>query len=190
MRTRRPAALAGLVVLGVLVTGCVAEASPDPTPTASPSESAEAAPGTRDNPLPVGERIELSEESAWTVGASGPTVVGDGYVVLPLSIRIDWERIRAQLSAAGEDPETADSLGIDPWASLVVRFIGVSGRSYDILDDAAVDIPNQLWQVGTVYPPAEELDVNVGVSVPADEVAGGVWTVLNTGGDAVFLAAG
>ncbi|MBD3753391.1 MAG: hypothetical protein IE935_13480, partial [Micrococcales bacterium] len=46
-----------------------------------------------------------------------------------------------------------------------------------------------LWSIGTVYPPAEDLSANVAVSVPAEEIDGGVWTVLNTGGDAVFLAA-
>lgn len=189
MRFRLAPALAGLVVAAIALVGCVPEAVPDPTPTPTASETVEALPGSRQNPLPVGEVIPLSEDSAWSVGATAPTTVGDGYVVLPLQILIDWDAIREQLTAAGDDPATADTLGIDPWASLVVRFIGASGRSYEIFDNAGADIPNQLWQVGTVYPPADDLEVNVAVTVPADEVAGGVWTVLNTGGDAVFLAA-
>ena len=69
-----------------------------------------------------------------------------------------------------------------------MRYIGASGRSYELFENAAADIPNQLWSIGTVYPPAEDLSANVAVSVPAEEIEGGVWTVLNTGGDAVFLA--
>lgn len=189
MRFQPAAALAALAIAGIALTGCTAESVPDPSPTPATSESAEAAPGTRANPLAVGETIRLSDGSAWSVGAAAATEVGDGYVVLPLRIVIDWDAIRAQLEAAGDDPSDADTLGIDPWASLIVRFIGASGRSYDLFESAAADVPNQLWAVGTVYPPAADLSVNVPVSVPAEEVEGGAWTVLNTGGDAVFLAA-
>jgi len=189
MRSQPAAALAALAIAGIALTGCTAESSPDPSPTPSISESAEAAPGTRANPLAVGETIPLADGSAWSVGATAATEVGDGYVVLPLRILIDWDAIRAQLVESGDDPADADTLGIDPWASLIVRYIGASGRSYDLFENAAADIPNQLWSVGTVYPPADDLSVNVAVSVPADEIEGGVWTVLNTGGDAVFLAA-
>ena len=188
MRFQPAAALAALTIVGLAVTGCTAESAPDPSPTPSVSESAEAAPGTRANPLAVGETIRLSDASAWSVGATAATEVGAGYVVLPLRILIDWDAIRAQLVEAGEDPADADALGIDPWASLVVRYIGASGRSYELFENAAADIPNQLWSIGTVYPPAEDLSANVAVSVPAEEIEGGVWTVLNTGGDAVFLA--
>lgn len=182
------AGLAGLAIAGLVLTGCVADSRPDPSPTPTGSESTQAAPGTRANPLAIGETIPLAPGSAWSVGATAATQVGDGYVVLPLRILIDWEAIRTQLSEAGEDPASADSLGIDPWASLLVRFIGTSGRSYELWETADADVPNQIWQIGTVYPPADDLTVNVAVTVPADEIDGGVWTVLNTGGDAVFLA--
>ncbi|GAA2959737.1 MULTISPECIES: hypothetical protein [Microbacterium] len=189
MRFQPAAALAALTIVGIALTGCTAESTPDPSPTPSVSESAEAAPGTRANPLAVGETIRLSDGSAWSVGATAATEVGDGYVVLPMRILIDWDAIRDQLAEAGQDPADADTLGIDPWASLVVRYIGASGRSYELFENAAADVPNQLWSIGTVYPPAEDLSANVAVSVPAEEIDGGVWTVLNTGGDAVFLAA-
>ena len=188
MRPTPAAALAALAIVGVALTGCVADPVPDPSPTPTTSESAEAAPGTRANPLAVGQTVPLADGSAWSVGAAAATERGEGYVVLPLRILIDWDAIRAQLEAAGDDPADADTLGIDPWASLIVRYIGASGRSYELFESAAADVPNQLWAVGTVYPPAEDLSANVAVSVPAEDVDGGVWTVLNTGGDAVFLA--
>jgi len=188
MRFQPAAALAALAIVGIALTGCTAESIPDPSPTPSVSESAEATPGTRANPLEVGETIRLADGSAWSVGATAATEVGDGYVVLPMRILIDWDAIRDQLAEEGQDPADADTLGIDPWASLVVRYIGASGRSYELFENAAADVPNQLWSIGTVYPPAEDLTANVAVSVPAEEIDGGVWTVLNTGGDAVFLA--
>ncbi|GAA1703580.1 hypothetical protein GCM10009808_21850 [Microbacterium sediminicola] len=187
MRSSLAVAAAGLVILAGALAGCVPESGPTALPTAS--ESTQAAPGTRANPLPVGEVIPLSDTSAWTVGASAATEVGEGYVVLPLRILIDWDAIRVQLEANGEDPATADTLGIDPWASLIVRYIGASGRSFELYENGSVDVPDELWEVGTVYPPADDLTANVAVTVPADEIEGGVWTVLNTSGDAVFLAA-
>lgn len=190
MRRSFAAAVAGLALVSVALVGCDGGTPPNPTPSPTASGSAQAEPGTRENPLAIGETIRLSPSSAWSVGATGATESGDGYVVLPLRILIDWDAIRAQLSAEGQDPASADALGIDPWASLRVRYIGPSGRSYDRWETASADVPNQLWDVGTVYPPADDLTVNVVVTVPADDIAGGVWTVLNTGGDAVFLAAG
>lgn len=189
MRHRAAAVTAALALLVTGLTGCFEQPTPDPT--GSPSESIQAPPGTRENPLPVGDLIPLAPGSAWQVGASAPTQFGDGYAVLPLRVVIDWDAIRAQLQAQGKNPADADRLGIDPWASLLVRYIAPSGRSFELFDTAsAVDIPDQLWTIGTVYPPATEITANVPVSVPAEDAAGGVWTVLNTGGDAVFLAAG
>ena len=73
MRFQPAAALAALTIVGLAVTGCTAESAPDPSPTPSVSESAEAAPGTRANPLAVGETCEVTFRVGWMsqVFASG-----------------------------------------------------------------------------------------------------------------------
>ncbi len=188
MRHRAAAVTAAFALLITGLTGCFEQPTPDPS--ASPSDSIQAPPGTRENPLPVGEIMPLAPGSAWQVGAAAATQFTDGAAVLQLRIVIDWDAIRAQLEAQGKNPADADRLGIDPWASLLVRYIAPSGLSYDLVDNPAVDLPDELWKIGTVYPPATEISASVPVSVPATGAEGGVWTVLNTSGDAVFLAAG
>jgi aspartate 1-decarboxylase len=56
-------------------------------------------------------------------------------------------------------------------------------QSHDV--DVGLD---QFYEVGTVYPPAEQVAVNVPVSVPNEEIPGGRWVVKNFNGDAVFIA--
>lgn len=117
----------------------------------------------------------------WTVGASSETVNNGTYVVLPLYIEIDWEAARAQ----GFDPENE---GADPSYSLTVEYVTADGRSFKTMDDYSV--ANDWYQVGTVYPPARTVDVGVPLSVPAEQIAGGLWRVANSFGDAVFIVGG
>ncbi len=72
--------------------------------------------------------------------------------------------------------------------ALWIEYVTSSGRSYDI-DETYIELPNQLYQVGTVYPPLTDLSANYVVTLPDAEIAGGVWKVANSNGDSVFIAA-
>lgn len=174
----------------LLLTSCSAAAPEPQVETIEPSLSTSAAPttaptpvakpGTRDAPLAIGEKLRLSSESMWTVGASAPTKVGAGYVALPLHLELDWNAIGAQGIPDGE--------GADPSLSLFIEYVTAGGRSYDI-DETYVDVPNQLYQIGTLYPPASSVEANYVVTLPDAEIPNGVWKVGNSRGENVFLAA-
>ena len=189
---------AALIAIAMTLTACagspvleVTTAPPatdtaEETETSRPTPEPEGDPGTRQSPLAVGEARKISAESMWVVSASAPTEVHDGYVVLPLNLGLDWEASRAQVENAGQ-AWTLDQDGIDPLTSLIVEFVTSEGRAYNTMDNFDVTIPNELWRVGTVYPPLESVSANVAVSVPAAEVEGGTWVVKNLNGDSVFL---
>lgn len=185
---KRPLTASVVLLAGALaLTGCAAaDAQPEVTtiPTASPSATAtpevDIAEGTRANPLEVGESTKLEELSTWSVGAEAPTQVNDGYVVLPVHIEIDWDAARAQ----GVD---AENEGLDPWGSLYFSYVTADGHSYDSNNYPDADIPNELYEVGTVYPPTSTISANVAIAVPNDQIPGGVWRVENANGNGVFI---
>lgn len=203
MRAKRLAGVAVLAVGGlvgcssptppvtpapVTVTVTVAAESSESADTAShsPTETASTeADGSRANPLQPGDSRRLSDESMFTV-SGGATKVHDTYAVLPLTVAFDWDSFAEQSKAAGGSVDD----GVDPWFSIIVKFVTASGRSYSTMDDYDVQVPNEWYNVGTVYPPAEPITANVAVSVPASEVPGGAWAVSNTQGDTVFIASG
>lgn len=179
--------------LALVLAGCAATPATTPTPlveTIEPAptsaapvapETPVADPGTRSSPLAVGEKIRISAESMWTVGASAATQVGPGYVALPLHLEMDWD------VAASQGMQDGD--GIDPNLSLWIEYVTAGGRSYDDAE-RYIDLPNQLYQVGTVYPPASTIDANYVVTIPDAEIAGGTWKVANSKGDGVFIVGG
>ena len=189
------ARVAASVLVGAFafaLAGCSAPAPSPTTPTVTtietptPTPTAEAEQGSRQNPLAIGEHRKLSEESMWTLGAEGATAVNDGYVVLPLRIGMDWDAYAKQIEESGEDA-TIDA-GAEPWYNLTIEFVTAAGRSYDQMDNYNVEIANDISSLGTVYPPAEAVSVNVPISVPSGEIAGGMWVIKNGVGDAVFIA--
>ncbi|MFZ8758614.1 hypothetical protein ACO03V_14455 [Microbacterium sp. HMH0099] len=160
-----------------------------PTPTPTPTPVVEAERGTRANPLAVGESRQIAEKSMWTVGATGATEVREGFLVLPVRLQMDWETSRANTAESGQDPTLVDNEGVDPSGAIFISFVSASGRSFTTFDQYEADVPDpELWQVGTLFPPAEFVDVFHVVSVPPEEVAGGVWKVSNIGGESVYLA--
>lgn len=203
MKTIRGAA-AALLISTLALTACtgtpalevttnppVAEASSEPSasPTPTTAPVAEAVRGTRSNPLAVGESRQIVEKSMWTVGATGATEVRDGFLVLPLRLQMDWETSRANTAEGGGDPADVDNLGVNPVGAINVTFVSASGRSYTSFDQYEAETPSpQIWEVGTLFPPAESVDVFIPVSVPAEDVAGGVWQVANYVGESVYLA--
>jgi hypothetical protein len=154
------------------------DAKPSATAIETPAAEAPAESGARESPLAVGEQRKLSPDSMWSLGAEGPSIVGAGYIVLPLYIGVDWEAAKAQ-GAAGE--------GVDPWGSLVIEYVTSGGRSYDFAE-TYVELENQLFDVGTIYEPLAEISTNYVVTLPDAEMAGGVWKVSNSRGDSVFIA--
>lgn len=172
-----------------MLTACSGPTTP-PVETIEPKPSASAieAPaseepkevGTREAPLAVGEQRKLSPDSMWSLGAEGPSVVGAGYIVLPLHIGVDWAAATAQGVAAGD--------GVEPWGSLQIEYVTTGGRSYNTAD-TYVELANQLYEVGTIYEPLSEVSTNYVVTLPDAEIAGGVWKVSNSRGDNVFIAA-
>lgn len=164
-----------------------AAASPSPTPSetsevlASPAP-VEAARGSRENPLAPGEARKISDQSGWTVSA-GATEVHDGYLVLPLTVGIDWASMNQQSTDAGQPTGGP----INPVYSLTVSFVSASGQAFTETPLGA-DIPNDWWQLSDAFEPLASMSGNVAVTVPADQVAGGVWSVANSVGDRVFVA--
>lgn len=176
-----------LLAAALAFTGCAAaDARPEVTSiaTASPSPTAtpdvDIAEGTRANPLDVGESRKLEAKSVWSVGAESPTQVNDGYIVLPVHLEIDWDAARSQ----GFDPENE---GIDPWGTVYFSYVTAGGHSYDTNSYPDADVPNELYEVGTVYPPTSTISANVAIAVPNDQIPGGVWRVENANGNGVFI---
>jgi hypothetical protein len=186
-----------VALLAVLaLAGCSGGESTPKVGTMAPSDSSAATPtaveqsgaerGTRANPLAIGEVRQIAEDSMWTVGAEGPTQVHDGFAVLPLRLNLNWEIAQANVDEEASGTSVEDT-GADPWQSLTIEYVTAAGKSYNTMDSYA-DVDNMLFDVGTLYPPAESVSANVAVSVPAAEVPGGVWVVKNYGGYSVFLA--
>ena len=186
----------GLLVVAIL-TGCTTTGNTDEelpvatlppatadTATPTPTPTPEAQRGSRANPLAIGEYRALSADSMWTVGAEAPTVVNDGYIVLPLRIGMDWEVGRQTAAEQGID---VDAEGLNLYESLFVSYVSASGRSYTTLDDLSIEIPNDFYLVGTLYPPVEAVSASVAVSIPAAEIPGGTWSVEDLFGDGVFI---
>ncbi len=124
----------------------------------------------------------------WMIGASAATVVHQGYIEMPLYLGVDWNACREY--NGGDCDE-----GADPWVSLNVEYVAADGSSYDVLDDPTIDwlsIPAQLYDVGTIYEPLEEVKTSVLITVPADKIPGGVWHVMSavSAGNSIWVASG
>jgi len=181
-------ACTGTPAIEVTTNAPAAEVTSTPSLSATPSATADAARGTRANPLAVGETRKVSEGSMWTVGADA-TIVNSGYIVLPIRLGMDWEATRQQYRDAGQDPAELENTGADPSSSLFVTFVTAGGKTYRDWSYVDADLPEPLlWQVGALYPPAESATAFFPITVPAEDVPGGVWRIENSAGESVFLA--
>jgi len=181
-------ACTGTPAIEVTTNAPAAEVTSTPSLSATPSATADAARGTRANPLAVGETRKVSEGSMWTVGADA-TIVNSGYIVLPIRLGMDWEATRQQYRDAGQDPAELENTGADPSTSLFVTFVTAGGKTYRDWSYVDADLPQPLlWQVGALYPPAESATAFFPITVPAEDVPGGVWRIENSAGESVFLA--
>lgn len=130
--------------------------------------------GTRSNPVPLGERVQVGP--AWQVALIGverdalqqvqgenqfnePPVAGRQFVMGTFSV-----------SYVGEESGT-------PWVDLSMRFNGSEGNTFGSgQDDYCGVIPNPLDDAGEMFPGAEA-EGNVCVSVPTEQVEGGLFLV-------------
>lgn len=178
----------GTPALDVTTNAPAAESTPSATPTPTLPAVAEAERGTRTNPLAVGESRKISEQSMWTVGADA-TISNGSFITLPIRLSMDWEATRQQYRDAGEDPAELENKGADPSTSLFITFVTAGGKTYREWTYVDTELPEPLlWQVGALYPPAESATAFYPVTVPAEDVPGGVWRVENSAGEAIFLA--
>jgi hypothetical protein len=142
--------------------------------------------GTRENPAPIGTKVELGTfgDTAWEVTPGAPTLdansliaaenqfnsapaVGSQYVILPLDV-----------TYVGEDSAT-------PWVDIRVSFVGSDGITYD---ESFVVAPAQLTDVGAMFNGANAQG-NLVFEVPSDVIEGGTWSISTIFGDPIFFAA-
>jgi hypothetical protein len=191
------AAFVAALVLASTISACSSppQAEPMATQTTTPSETSEpeptatqepaAAVGTRENPLPIGQVLPFTEDSAFKVGASGPTHVAADHVVLPVVIQVDWANLNEQATQQG----VPTGGPFNPLATMGISFVTAAGKSYRTMDNYNVTIDNDLFMLGDLYEGTDVVNANYAVSVPQGEVAGGTWVIENYGSGArVFVA--
>lgn len=199
MRTRRMGA-ALLLTTAVALAGCGTDdmtpsdtaAAPDAAaePTEEPAETQEpeaepAAEGTtRDAPLPAG--AEFGNED-WTVTVA-PTTRDAGEAIAAENEFNDppaegRQFVMTEVTATYTGDETGT-----PWVDLSIEFVGSQGNTFGTgSDDYCGVIPNDLSNVGEMHNGASGSG-NVCVSVPADQIEGGVWSVSTWFGSPVYIA--
>lgn len=197
MHSKTSAGITALAMTALILAGCTSSPQAEPmatqvvespvaaetAPTPTPTVNADV--GTRQNPVPVGQVLAFGANSAFKVGASAATQVTPGYSVLPLVVQIDWENANAQSTAQGQ----AAGGPLPIWPFIQASFVSAAGKSYTTMDDYTADIENQPYDIGDVYEGTDVVNMNVPVSVPESEVAGGVWVIQNSSSGArVFVA--
>src|SRR5690625_1268979 len=150
------------------------EPTEEPTQESTEEPSPEA--GTRENPFRIDDPVGNDD---WDIQ------LGEPYEA--------WDEVRAENQfndPPGEGmefwilPVTVTYVGEetgDPFWDLDFGFVGDDSRTYD--DDCGV-IPDELYDVGEVYPDGEA-SANVCLEVP--EGAPGLWTVAPRFGDPIFF---
>ena len=153
-----------------------AESETEPTTEPEPEPEPTADEGSRENPFLIGDDVGNDD---WGVVLDQPYEA--------------WDEVRAenQFNDPPDEgmefwmlPITVTYTGVDtgdPFWDLDFGFVGEDGRTY--AGDCGV-IPEELWDVGEMYPDAEAT-ANVCLEVPED--APGLWTVAATFTDPVFF---
>lgn len=167
--------IVGFIVFFTVVTDAVDEAFggsdlsvAESTSGDSPVTSGDSqdAPGSRDNPLPIGATVVNDE---WNIVLGTPREAGD---------EVSAENPFNDPPAPGMEfwivPVTATYTGNDTglaWTDLTVKFVGSDNKTYS---DSCGVIPDNLNDVDEVYP-GGIAEGNVCVAVPAG--ADGLWSV-------------
>ncbi|ORB16827.1 hypothetical protein BST37_05930 [Mycobacterium noviomagense] len=154
-------------------SGAPAPGNNDETPTSSSNK-----PGSRENPLPIGEPVQSRDwqvtlgapHEAWAQIAAenefnDPPKPGMEYWIVPVTATYTGDRT----GNAGSD--------------ITVKFVGSDNRTYD---ESCGVIPNPLSDVGDLYK-GGSAEGNVCVEVPAG--ADGLWTLTTGFGNPAFFTA-
>lgn len=190
----RAPALALITVLTVGLAGCGGGSGDDPVVNAVAGTAVAATPaptvaGTTTDPLHPGQSHLLVEGSAWTVALLATNLDA----ALPDSTEVPADRRPAAdetfvvatfsltVSAAAVAAQGGDlaSEGTSAWQSLSYTYVAADGTRYDgttgtpCATDAALVLAEPLWADG------DTATGDVCVSVPTDQVAGGLWRVAN-----------
>lgn len=154
-----------------VTTAEAAAVSPPTTSEAPPAAAVEG--GTREQPIPAGTPTTLGD---WTITFE-PTNTNAGEVVAAENSLNDpapegHQYVMAKVNAtyAGEGSQMA---AVD----LRIQFVGSAGNSFGFNpDDHCGVIPDPLRDTGEVFAGATASG-NECMSVPADQIAGGAWSV-------------
>ena len=140
--------------------------------------------GSRDNPLPVGQVLAFSAESAFKVGAWGPTQISPTFSILPVVIQIDWANFNGQAIELGQPTGSPVKLV----SNFGISFVTATGKSYATWDDYTTNVGDLLWNMGDVHEGTDVINANFAVSVPEAEVHGGTWVIEDySSGARVFI---
>ena len=152
-----------------------------PTPTEEPVVDDE---GTRTNPFAVGTPFGNED---WTV-VLGPTVQNANDLVAAENLYNDPPVAGRQFVMVPVTVTYTGATSGTPWVELSFDFVGSAGNTFGTaMDDYCGVVPGDLTNVGELHPDGVGTG-NVCVSVPSEQVAGGVWAVSTMFSDPVFGA--
>lgn len=178
-----------IVVVGLLAAlaagACGSESDPDsespdvagsntegPPPADGGSGSDEGA-GTAENPLGTGVEFEVGD---WIVEYGSTNTDAADEIAAEIEFSDPPASGRQYLMAEVTVAYAGDA-SADPFIDLTFGYQGPDGSAFgDVEDDFCGLIPNDLFEVGELGP-GESATANVCVSVPAEQVDGGVWMV-------------
>jgi len=153
-------------------------------------DTTEAAAGTRQNPLEPGVSFTVGD---WVV-ALGETTPDAGEIIAAENVFNDPPAEGRQFVMVEVSVTYTGEKSGRPWLDLSFAFYGADGNTFGSslsLDDYCGVIPNDLMDVGEMFPDASATG-NVCVSVPAEQIDGGAWIVeeaFSLDSDRTFVAA-
>lgn len=122
--------------------------------------------GTRENPIPIGQKAQVGPN--WEVTIL--EIVPDAWSIIeaenmfnePPEEGYQYVMAKVQVSYIGEESGT-------PWVDLSLRYLGSDGNAYS---EGVGVVPKAFSDIGEQFPGATA-EGNVGWAVPADAVSGG-----------------
>ncbi len=145
------------------------------------ADSATDAPGTRDNPLAIGDEVQNDD---WTITLGSPyeatdEVLAENQFNEEPEAGMEFWILPITATYEGEDTGHA---GMD----LTAKFVGDDGRTYNDYEPGCGVIPDDLMDIDSLYADGTA-EGNTCISVP--EGAPGLWTISTLLGDPVFFTA-
>ena len=145
------------------------------------ADDATDAPGTRDNPLAIGDEVQNDD---WTITLGSPyeatdEVLAENQFNEEPEAGMEFWILPITATYEGEDTGHA---GMD----LTAKFVGDDGRTYNDYEPGCGVIPDDLMDIDSLYADGTA-EGNTCISVP--EGAPGLWTISTLLGDPVFFTA-